>query len=127
MNCTICRHPRQAEMIIDYAFTYSLRVTAWRFGVGYRSLHRHIERCIYAIMEEQEQKDYQRRFAEVAEFLRMYFKPIPKLPCRKSIIKKKVEFSWSRRAWKKRVSNGRRNSLKRPKQRQERSEVSQQN
>jgi hypothetical protein len=99
MNCSICRHPRQAEMIVDYAFTCSLRVTASRYEVGYRSLHRHIERCIYAIMKEDEQKDYEKRFREVAEFLRFYFKPIPKPYRRKSIIKKKVEFTWSRRAW----------------------------
>jgi predicted DNA-binding protein YlxM (UPF0122 family) len=58
MNCSICRHPRQAEMIIDYAHTCSLRETASRFDVGYRSLQRHIEKCLYALLEEYEQRQY---------------------------------------------------------------------
>ena len=100
MFCSICRHPQQAEMIVDYAFSCSLRVTARRFNAGYRSLQRHLERCILCLMAEQEQKEYEREFAEVAGLLRLYFQPQPKPYRRKSIIKKKVEFTWSRRAWK---------------------------
>ncbi len=101
MNCSICRHPRQAEIIIDYAYTSSLRSTAERFEVGYRSLHRHIERCIYALMEEDEQNDYRKAFAETAEMLRVSFKVRAKSRRPKSIITKNVDFTWSRRAWSK--------------------------
>lgn len=103
MPCSICQHPQQAEMIIDYANSCSLRATARRFGAGYRSLHRHLGRCIFYLMAEQEQKDYEQEFAEVAELLRLNFQPPPKPYRRKSIITKKVEFTWSRRAWAKRV------------------------
>lgn len=106
MFCSICRHPRQAEMIVDYASTCSLRATARRFGAGYRSLQRHLENCISVLMVEQEQKEYEREFAEVAELLRLYFQPPPKPYRRKSIIPKKVEFTWSRRAWAKKSGKG---------------------
>jgi len=99
MFCSICQHPQQAEMIIDYAYTCSLRETASRFGVGYRSLQRHLERCIRDLMAEQEQKEYEREFAEVAELLRLNFQFRIKPSRRKSIITKKVEFTWSRRSW----------------------------
>ncbi len=90
-------------MIIDYAYSCSLRATASRFNAGYRSLQRHLERCIPCLMAEQEQKIYEREFAEVAELLRLYFQPQPKPYRRKSIITKKVEFTWSRRSWKKKA------------------------
>ena len=92
-------------MIIDYAYTCSLRATARRFGAGYRSLQRHLERCIVLLMAEQEQKDYEREFAEVAKLLRLYFQPPPIPYRRKSIITKKIEFTWSRRGWANRVCN----------------------
>ena len=100
MKCSICRHPQQTEMIFDYAHTFSLRVTASRYGVGYRSLHRHIERCIYALMEEDKQQRYQQKLAEVAELLMQCFTFQQKPRRRKSIITKEVKFTWSRRAWK---------------------------
>ena len=103
MSCSICRHPQQAEILISYALTCSLRKTASNFDTGYRSLQRHLERCIPVIMAEQEQKEYEREFAEVAELLRLYFQPPPKPYRRKSIITKKVEFTWSRRAWAKKA------------------------
>lgn len=99
MSCSICRHPRQAEMIIDYAETCSLRATARRFGAGYRSLLRHLERCIPVLMAEQEQKEYEQEFKEVAELLRLNFQPLPPPYRRKSIVTIKIEFTWSRRAW----------------------------
>ena len=105
MPCSICRHPQQAEMIIDYAYTCSLRATARRFGAGYRSLQRHLGRCIVSLMAEQEQKDYEREFAEVAELMRLHFQPQPKPYRRKSIITKRIEFTWSRRAWANRMCN----------------------
>ncbi len=104
MFCSICQHPQQAEMIIDYANTCSLRETASRFGVGYRSLQRHLERCIRDLMAEQEQKEYDREFAEVAELLLINFQIYLKPARRKSIIKKNVEFSWSRKSWGKDIS-----------------------
>ena len=103
MSCSICRHPQQAEMIVDYANSCSLRATASRFNAGYRSLHRHLERCLPVLMAEQEQKQYEREFAEVAHLIKLYFQPQPQPYRRKSIITKKVEFTWSRRAWKKKA------------------------
>jgi hypothetical protein len=103
MTCSICQHPRQAEMIIDYAYSCSLRATASRFNAGYRSLQRHLEHCIPVLMAEQEQRNYEREFAEVAELIRGHFQPMSKPYRRKSIITKKVEFTWSRRAWKKKA------------------------
>jgi hypothetical protein len=100
MNCSICRHPQAAEMIIDYAYTCSLRVTASRFNVGYRSLQRHIERCVYALMEEAEQQEYEQKLSSVAEDLRFYFEYKMRPRRKESIITKKVNFTWSRRAWK---------------------------
>lgn len=99
MNCSICQHPQQAEMIIDYAQTFSLRVTASRYNVGYRSLHRHIESCIYALMEEDEQQRYERELGEVAGLLTLHFAVQQRPRRKKSIITKKVEYTWSRRAW----------------------------
>lgn len=104
MSCSICRHPQQAEILISYADTCSLRKTADSFNAGYRSLQRHLERCIPALMAEQEQKEFEREFKEVAELLLLYFQPPPKPYRRKSIITKKVEFTWSRRAWTKKAN-----------------------
>jgi hypothetical protein len=87
-------------MIIDYAHTCSLRVTADRFDVGYRSLHRHIERCLYAILEEHEQRECEQELSAVAAELKLHFEYQLRPRRRKSIITKKVEFTWSRRAWK---------------------------
>ena len=103
MSCSICRHPQQAEMIIDYAYSCSLRATASRFNAGYRSLQRHLERCMPLLMAEKEQQGYEREFAEVAALIKLHFQPQPKPYRRKSIIKKKVEFTWSRRAWKRKA------------------------
>ena len=101
MNCSICRHPQQAEIIVEYAYTSSLRSTAERFGVGYRSLHRHIQRCIYALMEEDEQDEYRKALTETVEILRASFKIHSKQRRPKSIITKNVDFTWSRRGWQK--------------------------
>ena len=90
-------------MIVDYAYSCSLRVTASRFNAGYRSLHRHLENCLPVLMAEKEQQEYEREFAEVAALIKLHFQPQPKPYRRKSIIKKKVEFTWSRRAWKKKT------------------------
>ena len=105
MSCSICRHLQQAEMIIDYAYTCSLRATASNYNAGYRSLQRHLEHCIPVLMAEQEQKEYEREFEEVAELLRLNFQPKPQPYRRKSIITKRIEFTWSRRAWTNKVFN----------------------
>jgi hypothetical protein len=99
MFCSICQNPQQAEMIIDYAYSRSLRATASRFNAGYRSFLRHLEHCIVTLTAEKEQKGFQRDFEEAAKMMRIYFQPEPEPYRRKSIITKKVEFTWSRRAW----------------------------
>ena len=90
-------------MIIDYAYSCSLRATASRFNAGYRSLQRHLENCLPVLMAEREQQQYERELAEVANLLKLYYQPPPPPYRRKSIITKKVEFTWSRRAWKKKT------------------------
>jgi len=100
MNCSICQHPQQADIIIDYAYTKSFRLTALRYRIGYRSLQRHVSRCIYALLEEQEQNEYELEFSRVVNLLAFYCNPSPKPYRLKSIITKPVEFTWSRRAWK---------------------------
>ena len=99
MFCSICRHPKQAEMIIDYAYSCSLRATARRYNAGYRSLQRHLENCIPLVMAEKEQKEFEREFKEFADLVRLCFQPPPEPYRRKSIITKPVEFTWSRRGW----------------------------
>lgn len=85
----------------DWAYSRSLRQTALKYGVGYRSLQRHLDLCIPSIYAERENRQYEAAFKHNAEWLRHYFKMKMRKPRRKSIIKKPVEFSWSRRAWKK--------------------------
>lgn len=99
MYCSICKHPKQAEMIEHYARSGSFRLTAAYYRVGYRSLHRHIDLCVASILAEQEERDYQKAFKENAKWLRTYFGIIKRKPRPKSIIKKKIEWTWSRRAW----------------------------
>jgi hypothetical protein len=64
-------------------------------------LQRHLDLCIPSIYAERENREYEAAFKENAEWLRIYFKMKMRKPRRKSIITKKVEFSWSRRAWEK--------------------------
>lgn len=105
MYCSVCTHPEGAEIVEDWVFSQSLRLTAERYGVGYRSLQRHLDQCIPSIMAEYEYKDYRAAFKATAEWLRLHFEsanknpqPIKRRP--KSIITKPVVFTWSRRAWK---------------------------
>lgn len=79
----------------------SLRVTADIYGVGYRSLHRHIDLCVASILAEKEAMEFETAFRETAQLLRFYFSLKNRKPRPKSIITKPVEFTWSRRAWKK--------------------------
>ena len=46
MLCTICPRQDRIEIVIDYLAVGSLRKTAKRFKIGYRSLHRHISKCL---------------------------------------------------------------------------------
>jgi len=100
MYCSICTDPRQSEMIDHWAFSESLRWTALRFGVGYRSLHRHFDLCLASILAEEEQREYEKALAESEAFLRNLYKAAVKARPRRSIITKPVKFTWSRRAWK---------------------------
>jgi hypothetical protein len=93
-------------MIEHYARSGSFRQTADSFGVGYRSLHRHIDLCVTSILAEQEEKEYQKAFRENAEWLRSYFTAIMRKPRPTSIIKKEIEWTWSRRSWQKKAKKG---------------------
>jgi len=71
-----------------------------RYGVGYRSLQRHIDLCLAAILSEQEKRAYETALSDTAALLRSYFAIKMRKPRPKSIITKPIEFTWSRRAWK---------------------------
>lgn len=101
MLCSVCRHPQRAQIGEDWAYTGSLRKTAYKYGIGYRSLQRHLDYCISSICAEIEQSKYEAAFKEFADILRVIFRPMKKKPPR-SIITKPIEYTWSRRAWNKR-------------------------
>jgi hypothetical protein len=101
MYCSICTHLKRAEIILDWAYSGSLRLTASRYRVGYRSLQRHIDLCLASILSEQEQREYEAALERNAALLRWHFTQKLRKPRPKSIITKPVEFTWSRRAWKK--------------------------
>lgn len=101
MYCSICTNVKRAEIVEDWVYSRSLRQTACRYRVGYRSLQRHIDLCIAAILSEQEQRQYEAEIRETAALLRNYFRIKMRKPRPRSIITKPVEFTWSRRAWKK--------------------------
>ncbi len=100
MYCSICTHPKQIEIVEDYIYSGSLRQTAERYEVGYRSLQRHIDFCIASIFSEFEEREYQSEIKKCEEHLRIIFGFKQRKMRPKSIIKKPVEFTWSRRAWK---------------------------
>ena len=100
MYCSVCTHPKQIEIVEDYIYRGSLRETAWRFGIGYRSLQRHIDFCIASIYSELEEREYQSELNKWEEYLRIVFGFRQRKTRPKSIIKRSVEFTWSRRAWK---------------------------
>ena len=100
MYCTICTHKQGAEIVEDWVYSKSLRGTAERYGVGYRSLQRHLDLCVASIMAEREEAEYRAAFARTAQRLRLYFGKVNRRRQRKSIITKPVEFTWSRRSWK---------------------------
>ncbi len=100
MYCTICTNPNKATIVEDWAYTGSLRRTAKRYGVGYRSLQRHIDLCLASILSEKEQQQYEAAFRESAAWLRQLFAFTMRKPRPKSVITTPVQFTWSRRAWK---------------------------
>ena len=86
-------------MVVDYARTSSYRKVAQMYGVNFKTLQRHISTCVYAVMSEAEEKEYQTTLNKVARMLTWEFTPLPnKRP--KSLIKTPVEWTWSRRSWK---------------------------
>ena len=99
MACKICKHPRHAEMVVDYARTSSYRKVAQMYGVNFKTLQRHISKCVYAVMSEAEEKEYQTILNQVARMLTFEFAPLPKKRP-KSLITKPFEWTWSRRSWK---------------------------
>jgi len=105
MYCSVCTNPKQIEIVEDYIYRGSLRQTAERYGIGYRSLQRHIDFCIASIYSEVEERKYQSELKECEEYLRIIFGFRQRKTRPKSIIKKPVEFTWSRRGWEK--PNGR--------------------
>jgi hypothetical protein len=101
MWCSICQHEDSAEILLDYARTRSLRITAEHYGIGYRSLARHLKVCLYAILENLEEEAYKADLAEAERLITEYYlEPETYKRRKKSIIKKPIKFSWSRRAWK---------------------------
>lgn len=51
MTCTICRHPESQAINAAIVQRVSYRTIARRYGVGYRSVGRHL-RCIRRIIRE---------------------------------------------------------------------------
>jgi hypothetical protein len=100
MFCSICTKSFRAEIIEAWARSGSLRETAARFGVGYRSLQRHLDLCLASVWSEVEEWGYQKELRESADLLMLYYRIKMRKPRPKSIIKKPVEYTWSRRSWK---------------------------
>ncbi|MEO5859537.1 MAG: hypothetical protein ABIR33_11380 [Pyrinomonadaceae bacterium] len=100
MRCSICSNPNHQTILIDFASTRSLRRTADRFGVGYRSLSRHINECVYAAMRDAEHQRFEKALEAAVRRIRLIYAPSIRRVRRKSIISKPVLFTWSRRSWK---------------------------
>lgn len=103
MYCSICTHKQGAEIVEDWVYSKSLRRTAERYGVGYRSLQRHLDLCVASVMAEREEAEYRAAFAKTSIRLRLEFAPVPRRRPRRSIITMPVEFTWSRRSWKRKA------------------------
>jgi hypothetical protein len=65
-RCSICTHPDSRKIIASYFDTWSYRKTASRFRIGYRSLQRHINRCIPFLLERIETVEFEERLKFVA-------------------------------------------------------------
>ena len=85
-------------MIVVYARMGSYRAAARLYGVDFKTLQRHITQCVYAVMEEVEEREFRKYFNQVSQMLIFEFTPLPKKPPR-SIITKPIKYTWSRRSW----------------------------
>ncbi len=98
MTCSICQHPRSAEITEDYCYTLSIRKTAERYGVSKSALHRHTKVCLLSIWSEHEEIEYKQALEQVYSILlRHYSQPVKK-PRPKSLITKKFVCNWGRKA-----------------------------
>lgn len=100
MSCRICKHPKHGEMVVRYAQTDSYRTVAEMFGVSAKTLQRHVTQCVYSVMGEFEEREYRKFLEYVFQYLLWEFTPQRKKRP-KSIITSDIQFTWSRRAWKK--------------------------
>jgi len=108
VQCSICRHPQGAYIVAHYLETDSLRLTASCFGVGYRSLQRHIKVCVLNLCIEQNDRDFKINLRlqgkQLTDELNNRYNA-PRLDKRKPrpqpMVTKPVEYTWSRKAWKK--------------------------
>lgn len=107
IRCTICADSRSPEMVATYIRSRSLRQTAAAFGVGYKSLERHLTDCVSRMFSDFQEEQFQHKLKESVNLVhivcqRRYNAPRldMRVPRPKSIITKDVKFSWSRRSWK---------------------------
>lgn len=108
VKCSICEHPDGAQIVADYFITESLRRTANRFRVGFRALQRHIKVCVPSICLEGNEREFYEKLElesrKLTKELNLLFNA-PRLdrriPRPQPMVTKKVEFTWSRRSWKK--------------------------
>ena len=109
LKCTICQHQDGAQVVADYFLTDSLRRTARRFGVGFRALQRHLAVCVPLICRGENELEFLENLEleswKLTNELNLRFNA-PRLdkriPRPQPMITKNVEFTWSRRSWKKR-------------------------
>jgi len=112
VKCSICNHPEGAQIVADYFLTESLRRTAKRCGVGFRALQRHLAVCVPAICLEGNEREFYEKLEleskKITKELNLRFNA-PRLdkriPRPQPMITKQVEFTWSRRSWKKRENS----------------------
>ena len=108
VKCTICQHQDGAQIVADYFLTDSLRRTARRFGVGFRALQRHLAVCVPLICRDENEREFIEKLEmesrKLTNELNLIFNA-PRLdkriPRPQPMITKQVEFTWSRRSWKK--------------------------
>jgi hypothetical protein len=101
MYCSICKYDKAAEMVEEWAIGQSLRKVAAKHNLGYRSLQRHLDLCLAAILAEYEENVFREALRVSVTYVRYSIAAARRPKRRKSIIKKPVQFTWSRRAWKK--------------------------
>lgn len=106
-RCKICSHPRGADIVAMYFAIDSLRKAASLYQVSFKTLHRHIQNCLAQIGLEKRETSFQTKLrlesiALMEELNSRYNAPRldKRRPRPKPIITKPVEFTWSRRGWK---------------------------